>query len=105
MKGFERVIEVRIRKIVNIDNMQFGFQSGVGTTDAIFIVRQLQENYMAAKDSWMAFVDLEKAFDRVPIHVLWWSLRELGVEESIVCVIKSIYADSTTAVKLKNGVS
>src|SRR5580693_3308634 len=74
--------------------------------DAIFIVRQLQEKYLAAKkDWWMAFVDLEKAFDRVPRDVLWWSLRELGVEESIVCVIKSMYDDSTTAVKLKNGVS
>ena len=49
MKVFERVIEARIRRIVNIDNMQFGFQSGVGTTDAIFIVRQLQEKYIAAK--------------------------------------------------------
>ena len=27
------------------------------------------------------------------------------MEESIVCVIKSMYDDSTTAVKLKNGVS
>ena len=59
----------------------------------------------AKKNLWMAFVDLEKAFDRVPKDVLWWSLRELGVEESIVCVIKSMYDDSTAAVKLKNGVS
>ena len=28
---------------VNIDDMQFGFMSGKGTVDAIFIVRQLQE--------------------------------------------------------------
>ena len=32
----------------------------------------------------MAFVDLEKAFDRVPREVLWWALREVGVEEGIV---------------------
>ena len=31
--------------------------------------------------------------------------RKLGVEESIVRVIKSMYDGSTTAVKLKNGVS
>ena len=39
-----------------------------GTTDAIFIVRQLvQEKHLAAnKPLYMAFVDLEKAFDRVP---------------------------------------
>ena len=48
------IIEARIKNTVNIDNMQFGFQSGLGTTDAIFIVRQLQEKYMAAKkDLWM----------------------------------------------------
>ena len=67
MKVLERVIEGRLRKIVKIDSMQFGFMSGRGTTDAIFIVRQLQEKYLAkSKDLWMAFVDLEKAFDRVP---------------------------------------
>ena len=33
----------------------------------LFSVRQLQEKYLAkSKDLWMAFVDLEKAFDRVP---------------------------------------
>ena len=35
-----------------------------GTTDAVFIVRQLQEKYLAAnKRLYMAFVDLEKMFD------------------------------------------
>ena len=33
--------------IVKIDNMQFGFMAGKSTTDAIFIVRQLQEKYLA----------------------------------------------------------
>ena len=67
MKVLERVIETRVRKIVKIDSMQFGFMAGRSTTDAIFIVRQLQEKYLAKnKELWMAFVDLEKAFDRVP---------------------------------------
>ena len=30
---------------------------------------------------YMAFVDLEKAFARVPWKVIWWALRKLGVEE------------------------
>ena len=28
----------------------------------------------------MAFVDLEKTFDRVPRKVIWWALRKLGVD-------------------------
>ena len=56
-----------IMDTVNIDEMQFGFCSGRGTTDAIFIVRQIQEKYLAKnKRLYLAIVDLEKAFDRVP---------------------------------------
>ena len=103
MKVLERVIEGRLRKIVKIDCMQFGFMSGRSTTDAIFIVRQLQEKYLAkSRDLWMAFVDLEKAFDRVPREVIWWALRYLGVDEWIVSVIKAMYEDASTKVRM-NG--
>ena len=33
---------------VSIDDSQFGFVPGRGRTDAIFVVRQLQEKYLAA---------------------------------------------------------
>src|SRR5881296_3784546 len=72
--------------------MQFGFSPGKGTTDAIFIVRQVQEKLLGKhKELWMAFVDLEKAFDRVPREVLCWALTHFGVEEWMVNVIKSLY--------------
>ena len=103
MKVLEKVIDSRVRNIVKIDEMQFGFMPGKGTTDAIFIVRQLQEKYLGKKrELWMAFVDLEKAFDRVPREVVWWALRTLGVDEWIVSVIRAMYEDATTSVKL-NG--
>jgi len=38
----ERIFEDRIRQQIDIDDMQFGFMKGKGTTDAIFIVRQMQ---------------------------------------------------------------
>ena len=45
----ERVLEKRIRCQVSIDNMQFGFMPGKGTTDAIFIMREVQEKHKAKK--------------------------------------------------------
>ena len=87
-----------------IDSMQFGFLNGRGTTDAIFIVRQLQEKYLAKnRDLWMAFIDLEKAFDRVPRKVIWWALQRLGVGEWLVGVVRSMYENSLTRVKIEVG--
>ena len=59
LKVIERVLEPLIRAQVDIDAMQFGFVPGKGTTDAIFILRQLQEKYLAKKkDLYFMFVDL-----------------------------------------------
>ena len=72
--------------------MQFGFRPGRGTIDAIFIVPQMQEKFLAKKKKlWMAFVDLEKAFDRVPREIVWWALRVVGVDEWIVKAIQAMY--------------
>ena len=74
-----------IRQLVSINHSQFGFVPGRGTTDTVVLVRQLQEKYLvASKKLYMASVDLEKAFDRVPQKVIWWALRKHGVEEWIV---------------------
>ena len=38
-----RIIKDIIRNVVNVDDMQFGFMLGRGTTDAIFPLRQIQD--------------------------------------------------------------
>ena len=45
MKVIERIFEHRIRQQIEIEDMQFGFMKGKGTTDAIFTARQMQENF------------------------------------------------------------
>ena len=74
---------------------RFGFVPGKGTTDAIFMARQMQEKHHAVKKPVsFAFVDLENAFDRVPRDVLWCALRSLGVEEWAIRAIQSMYANA-----------
>ena len=91
MKILEKIVDSLIRQVVSIDDSQFGFGPGRGTIDAIFVVRQLQEKYLAVnKRLYMAFVDREKAFDSVPWKVIWCDLRKLGVEESIVQLVQEM---------------
>ena len=47
MKIIERVLERRIRALVDFDEAQFGFMPGKGTIDALFLVRRLEEEHRA----------------------------------------------------------
>jgi len=56
--------------------MQFGFMKWKGTIDAIFIVRQMQENFRAkGKKFYFGFVEMEKAFDWVSKEMVRWAMR------------------------------
>ena len=80
MKVLKRIEDCLIRQLVSINDSQFGIVPGRGITDAIFVVRHLQEYLAANKRFYMAFVDLEKGFDVVARKVIRWALRKLGVD-------------------------
>jgi len=87
-----KIFEHRICQQIETDDMQFGFMKGKGTTDAIFMARHIQKNFrVKGKKLYFGFVDLEKAFDRVPREVISWAMRKLGVEEWLVSAVMSMY--------------
>ena len=57
VKILEHVLESLIRSQVDINNMQFGFMPGHSTTDAIYILQQMQEKQFIRKKIYFAFVD------------------------------------------------
>ena len=48
----------------------------------------------------MCFVDLEKAFDRVPRKVLEWAMRKKGIPEVMVRAVMSLYESAKTKVRV-----
>ena len=99
LKLWERVIEARIRTMVNINGRQYGFQKGKSTTQPMHCLRILQEKMREhQKDLHMVFVDLEKAYDTVPRDLIWYCLRKRGIAEEYVRVIQDMYHDCETAV-------
>jgi len=104
MKVVERIFKDRIRQQIDINDMLFGFMKGKGTIDAIFIVRQMQEKFRAkGKKLYAGFVDMVKAFDRVPRDVIRWAMRKLGVEEWLVLAVMTVYTGAKTVVQTVYG--
>ncbi|KAI5738368.1 hypothetical protein M8J77_006061 [Diaphorina citri] len=106
LKIYERILEKRLRNIVQVDENQCGFVPGKSTTDAIQTVRILVEKYRdSGKDLHMVFIDLEKAFDLVPRELIWESLRAQNTPEEYVRLIQDIYHQSQKQIRCTTGVS
>ena len=66
MKVWERIIEARLRDVVEISKQQYGFMPGKGTTNAMFALRMLMEKYREGqRELHCVIMDLEKAYNRV----------------------------------------
>ncbi|KAK3560749.1 hypothetical protein QTP86_016542, partial [Hemibagrus guttatus] len=104
MKLWERVVEARLRKVVEICEQQYGFMPRKSTTDAIFALRILMEKYRdGQREFHCVFVYLEKAYDRVPREELWYCMRKSGVAEKYVRVVQDMYERSRTVVRCAVG--
>ena len=102
-KVFGRVLINRIKDKTEsmIAEIQGGFRRGRGCTDQTFVVRQICEKYVKKdKDVYFAFLDLEKAYDRVDREAMWKVLELYGVGGRLLSAVKSMYADSRACVRV-----
>ena len=93
-------------EILDIHKMQYEFMPGRGTVDAVFVLRRDSEKFRAKnKKLFFTFVELEKAFDRVPKEVIHFALRQKGVPEYLVNGVMSLYKGCKTVVSVEGELS
>jgi Reverse transcriptase (RNA-dependent DNA polymerase) len=106
MKLWERVIERRLRKLIIVSKNQFDFMPGRSTMEVIFLIKQLMERHREQKnDLHMIFIDLEKACDKIPRNIMWWTLKRKLVPTKYVTLINDMYTNIVTCVRACDGES
>ncbi|XP_076038003.1 uncharacterized protein LOC143023369 [Oratosquilla oratoria] len=105
-KVYERVIERRLRMAVEerFGEWQHGFRPQRSTVDIIFTLKMvLEKNREWNIDKFAIFIDMEKAFDKVPREEIWRALehQEYDVPANLKRAIKSIYRKCENKVKLR----
>ena len=65
----------------------------------------MEKHRDARKDLFLVFIDLEKAFDRVPRELIWLALRAHDVPEVYISMIMDVYDYARTKVRCTAGES
>jgi hypothetical protein len=100
-KVYERILEHRLRSKVEetLSEEQSGFRPGRGTVDQISALKIfLEKSWGFGMEKHICFLDLEKAFDRVPRAKMWSVIAETGISTQLLQAIKSTYHNQESTV-------
>ena len=86
---------------------QSGFRPKRSTIDNMFVLSTVINKYLKKKKGrlYCAYIDMEKAFDRINRDALWLKLGKLGISKKMLCMIKAIYKNVRACVKTSRGLT
>ena len=87
-----------------LPDVQAGFRKGRGTRDQIANIRWIIEKAREfQKNIYFCFIDYAKAFDCVDHSKLWKILKEMGIPEHLICLLRNLYAGQEATVRTGHG--
>ena len=99
-----KILQARLQQYMNheLPGVQAGFRKGRGTRDQIanihwIIEKELQKN--------ICFIDYAKAFDCVDHNKLWKILKEMGIPDHLICLLRNLCADHEATVRTGHGIT
>ena len=101
-----KILQVRLQQYVNreLPDVQSGFRKVRGTRDQIanisWIIKKARE---FPKNIYFCFIDYAKAFDYVDHNQLWKILKEMGIPDHLICLLRNLYAGQEATVRTGHG--
>ena len=119
MKLYEALIKARLTKWLEskgyLSPIQAAYRKGHSACDHILVIQELFLEYRlnkrgprggkGPKPLYFAFLDLKKAFDSVPRHLLFKKLHSLGIKGKMLRVICDLYTANPARVQVQDFLS
>ena len=100
-----KILQARLQQYVNckLPDVQAGFRKGRGTRDQIANIRWTMEKAREFQKNIYCFIDYAKAFDCVDHNKLWKILKEMGIPDYLICLLRNLYAGQEATVRTGHG--
>ena len=90
--------------MTEIDSTQAGFRKGRGCRDHICNLRWILEKAEERQQEInLCFIDYSKAFDSVDHNTLWNNLRQIGIPEHLIHLMKELYKNQIAVIRTEWG--
>ena len=87
-----------------LPDVQAGFRKGRGTRNQIANICWIMEKAREfQKNICFCFIDYAKTFDSVDHNKLWKILKEMGIPDHLICLLRYLYADQEATVRIGRG--
>ena len=87
-----------------LPDVQAGFRKGRGTRYQNANIHWITEKAREfQKNIYLHFIDYTKAFECVDHNKLWKILKEMGIPDHLICLLRNLYAGQEATVRSRHG--
>ena len=105
-KIFERMVNNRAVKLVNMSNAQAGGKKGAATVDHILVLKDLiRIGKDQGRQVYLVFLDVTKAYDKAWLDAIMYVMHKQGLTSSIWTVIKRLNENLSARIVTKHGMT
>ena len=97
-----KILQAGLQQYVNheLPDVQVGFRKGRGSRDQIANILWIIEKAIEFQKSiYFCFIDYAKAFDCVDHNKLWKILKEMGIPDHLICLLRNLYTSQEATVR------
>ena len=90
-----KILQAKLQQYMNLElpDVQAVFRKGRGTRDQTADIHWIMEKAREfQKNICFCFIDYAKTSDCVDHNKLWKILKELGIPDHLMCLLKNLYA-------------